>query len=161
MNVIILCTNPSVKSLMCWYTNADSLTNNLDELQCRTKVTSDILCVTEVYPKNCVYDVSSEIDRSDCIVFSFSRGSHGVCMYVKSSFHASLLNMTDFNFSENLWCSVMVCGSDTLIVGVIYRLPSSSPENNSNRLRLLAEVQKLVKSNLVITGDCNFPLIDW
>ena len=35
-------TNPPVKSLKCWYTNADSrsLTNKLDELQCRIKVTS-------------------------------------------------------------------------------------------------------------------------
>ena len=46
-------------------------------------------------------------------------------------------------------------------VGVIYRSPSSSPENNSNMLKLLAEVQKLAKSHLLITGDFNFPLIDW
>ena len=113
-------TNPPVKSLKCWYTNADSLTNKLDELQCRIKVISpDILCVTEVYPKNCVYDVSPallQIDGYDCFVSSFSRGSRGVCIYVKSSFHASLLNIPDFNFSESLWCSVIVCGSDTLIV---------------------------------------------
>ena len=86
--------------------------------------------MTEVYPKNCVYDVSPallQIDGYDCFVSSFYRGSHGVCIYVKSSFHASLLNMPDFNFSESLWCSVMVCGFDTLIVGVIYRSPSSSP----------------------------------
>ena len=66
-----------------------------------------------------------------------------VCICVKSSFHASLLNIPDFNFSESLWCSVMVCGSDTLIVGVIFHSPSSSPENNSSMLKLLAEVQKL------------------
>ena len=117
-------TNTPVKSLKCWFTNADSLTNKLGELQCRIKVTSpDILCVTEVYPKNSVYDVSPallQISRYDCFVSSFSRGSHGVCIYVKSSLHASLLNMPDFNFSESLWCSVMVCSSDTLIVGAIY-----------------------------------------
>ena len=55
----------------------------------------------------------------------------------------------------------MVCSSDTLIVGVIYRSPSSSPENNSNVLKLLAEIQKLAKSHLLITGDFNFPRIDW
>ena len=140
-------TNPPVKSLKCWYTNADSLTNKLVELQCRIKVTSpDILCVTEVDPKNSAYDVSPallQIDGYDCFVSSFSRGSRGVCIYVKSSLYASLLNMPDFNFSESLWCSVMVCSSDSLIVGVIYHSPSSSPENNFNMLRLLAEVQKL------------------
>ena len=50
---------------------------------------------------------------------------------------------------------------DSLVVGVIYRSPSSSLENDSNMLRLLAEVQKLAKSHLLITGDFNFPLIDW
>ena len=79
-------TNPPVKSLKCWYTNANSLINKLDELQCRIKVTfPDILCVTEVYPKNYVYDVSPvllQIDGYDCFVPSFSRGSRGVCVCI-------------------------------------------------------------------------------
>ena len=37
-------TNPPFKSLKCWYTNIDSVVNELDELQCTIKVTSpDIL----------------------------------------------------------------------------------------------------------------------
>ena len=84
-------TNPPVKSLKCWCTNANSLINKLDELRCRVKVTfPDILCVTEVYSKNCVYNVSPvllQIDGYDCFVSSFSRGSCGVCIYVKSSLY--------------------------------------------------------------------------
>ena len=42
-------TNPPFKSLKCWYTNVDSVVNELDELQCTIKVTfPDILCITEV-----------------------------------------------------------------------------------------------------------------
>ena len=40
-------TNPPFKSLKCWYTNIDSVVNELDELQCMIKVTSpDILYVS-------------------------------------------------------------------------------------------------------------------
>ena len=96
-----------------------------------------------------MYDVSPvllHIDGYVCFFSSFNRGSYGVCIYVMSSFHASV---PDINLSESLWCSVMVCGFDTLVAGVIYRSPSSSPENDSNLLRLLAEVQKLAKSHLL------------
>ena len=54
-----------------------------------------------------------------------------------------------------------VSDSDTVIVSVIHRSPSSSLDNDSHMLRLLAEVQNLVDSHLLITGDFNLPLIDW
>ena len=72
-----------------------------------------------------------------------------------------ILNIPDINFKESLWCSVKVSDSDTVIVSVIYRSPSSSLDNDSHMLRLLAEVQNLVDSHLLITGDFNLPLIDW
>lgn len=157
--------NSLIKSLKCWYTNADSLINKLDELRCKMKVTSpDILCVTEVYPKNCVYDIYPallQINGYDCFISSFSHNSRGVCIYVRSSLHAHILNVPDINFNESLWCSEKVSDSDTLVVGVIYRSPSSSPENDSRLLRLLQEIQNLADLHLLITGDFNLPLIDW
>ena len=98
--------------MKCWHTNADSLVYKLDELWCMIKVTSaDILSVTEVYAKNCVYDVSPvllQIDGYDCFVSSFYRGSCGVCIYVKSSLHASILTLTLVRvYGAQLWCVVL------------------------------------------------------
>ena len=47
----------SMKSLKCWYTNADSLLNKLDKLKCRINSSQpDIVYVTEVF--HCVTEVS-------------------------------------------------------------------------------------------------------
>ena len=49
----------SMKSLKCWYTNADSLLNKIDGLKCRINSSQpDIVCVTEIFPKHCVTEVS-------------------------------------------------------------------------------------------------------
>ena len=42
------------------YTNADSLINKLDDLQSRISLRHpDIICVAEVFPKHCAYDVTA------------------------------------------------------------------------------------------------------
>ena len=50
------------KYLNCWYTNADSLTNKLDELEARLNNAlpniPDLLIITEIKPKNYDDDLS-------------------------------------------------------------------------------------------------------
>ena len=46
-------------------------------------------------------------------------------------------------------------------MGVVYRSPCSSSDNDSRWLNLLAEIHKLGSSHLLVTGDFNLPLIDW
>ena len=55
-------TDSPISSLTCWYTklNADSLINKLDELKSRILLRHpDIICVSEVFPKHCSYDVTA------------------------------------------------------------------------------------------------------
>ena len=55
---------------MCWYTNADTLTNKIDGLRSRINLSSpDIICISEVFPKNCLYSVfmvEFHIEYYDC-----------------------------------------------------------------------------------------------
>jgi hypothetical protein len=49
-----------------------------------------------------------------------------------------------------------------LLLGCIYKSPSSSPENLDEHNKLLTKVSKEKKfSHITIMGDFNFPKIDW
>ena len=45
-----------------------------------------------------------------------------------------------------------------MYVGVVYRSPNSSPENN---LRMFECFRKVASKRVIIFGDFNFPDIDW
>ena len=69
-------TDSPICLLTCWYTNADSLINKLDELKSRTLRHPDIICVSEVFPKHCSYDVNFVL----MVMIAFTQHSH--MMYV-------------------------------------------------------------------------------
>jgi len=125
----------SLKILKCWYTNADSLINKLDELKARVDLFHpDIICVTEVFPKNCLFDVAlSElhIDGYDCFCSEFGVHNRGVCIYVRSILHAQKhQQFNDVEFHECLFCTVSLASSDRVLIGVVYRSPNSGEAND-------------------------------
>ena len=51
-------------------------------------------------------------------------------------------------------------GADNLLVGVIYR-SRSCESNDTSLMDLLKQVQGLGATHTLITGDFNFPNVDW
>ena len=156
----------SIKSLKCWYTNADSLLNKLDELKCRMMGSyPDIVCITKVFPKHCVNEVSIvnlHIDSYNCHCSSFSHSNHGVCMYMKSNLNVYRLEDLCANeFQESLWYSVSLPNSDNVTVGIVYHSPNSAADNNNKLFNLIKDATRVYSSNLIIIGDFNFLNIDW
>ena len=50
------------KSLKCWYTNVDSLSNKLDELKSKISVNKpDIVALSEIYPKSGDFNLNLSI----------------------------------------------------------------------------------------------------
>ena len=70
--------------LICWYTNADSLIDKLNKLKTRIKLyTPDIVCISEVFPKHCLYDITEvelQISGYNCVCSSFSCHLCGTCI---------------------------------------------------------------------------------
>ena len=52
-------------------------------------------------------------------------------------------------------------GKDCLLLGVIYRSPSSNIINFNHLCNLLTQVTNTGVTHLLITGDFNMPHIDW
>jgi len=70
--------------LRYWYTNADSVTKKIDKLKGRVNLFSpDIICITEIFPKNCLYGISKvelHIEGYDCFCSEFNHHNRGVCI---------------------------------------------------------------------------------
>ena len=78
--------------LRCMYTNADCLTNKLDEFKSRlTVLKPDVVAITEVFLKHFLNTISQEslqITGYD-LYCSDSSSGRGVCLYCKSSLKAA------------------------------------------------------------------------
>ena len=154
------------RKLRCCYTNA--LTNKIDELRSRIKLSSpDIICISEAFPNNCLFSVLMvEFHIEDCDYFcsDFQHHNRGVCIYVRSILSAQKLNrFNNSQFKECIFCSLSLLYSVNMNIGIVYRSPNNSESSDSNLCNLFKEVSDnaFSKSHLRITGDFNFPNINW
>ena len=60
-----------------------------------------------------------------------------------------------------MWCKIRLRDSDSLLVGVIYRFPSSSADNDKLMCNLITSAVNCGNSHLLIFGDFNLPNTDW
>ena len=65
----------------------------------------------------------------------------------------------DIGFENSLWYLIKFSSTEVLLVGVVYRAPSSSNINNQKLLSIFSQLHDLVKFThfLII----NFPTINW
>jgi len=146
------------------YSNVDSLINKRTELlHVMEDGDFDLIVFTEVLPKNCksIQECELYIDNYDLFIRSLSSG-RGVAIYVKSSLKANLVDdLTEDEFIESVWCRIKLVNTDSLLVGAIYRSPSSSEDNNRRLNELLIRATSVNDSHLLVAGDFNFKDIDW
>ena len=103
--------------------------------------------------------------------YSLYRGNHssgggglgkGVAVYVADTLNHSACPMfEDEGFDCSTWFSVKLANNKTLLVGVIYRSPNSSEENNDKLLSMLRRAATVQCEYLTLCGDYNLPRIDW
>ena len=145
------------------YVNARSIVNKVDELEIYINEEDlDIVGVTETWLTEEI--LTSEFsfegytllrkDRKDLVK---TRGG-GVAIYVKNDIN--VIERDDLNmqlFPESIWCELVIKGEKTLL-GVCYRPPDSSAENNEAMYSL---INKIGRANVVIMGDFNFSELSW
>lgn len=147
------------------YTNADTLTNKIQELTLLLAVHKiDIAIVTEIKPKNRSTETTTcELTIQGYDLFSnLENDGRGIAIYITNALSSQVHQLQiNTNFKENIWLSVHLKGQDSLTLGVIYRSPSSSHENNTDLVSMLKEICNTNPSHLLITGDFNYPDMNW
>ena len=158
-----------IKTLKFLYTNLDGINNKKAELSNLIfNEKPDIVCLTETKTSaddadTHLYDIENfVIFRKDRLIQRAPGG--GVCILVKKSLVVSDLNITVLNnhgFEDSIWCEIK-CGGKPIIIGTVYRKPSSNTENNKLLLDLFSVCDTYSKnSQILICGDFNYGAIDW
>ena len=150
-----------------YFSNVDVLTSDkIEELRGRirmSEVVPKIIVLQEVKPKNVRYQRFLEeykLDGYTCIQRNFySEEGRGIFMYIKENV---LYSEVEFQtrYCEYLAIKITGKGKSLLFVS-IYRSPSSSRENCEALLRLMEEINPVRVDHKIVTGDFNFPEVNW
>ena len=126
----------------------------------------DILTLTEFGASSNVNDGELGIEG-----YSLYRGDHssgggglgkGAAIYVKNSLNHSACPLLDkVEFDCSAWCNVLLSGGKRLLIGVAYRSPNSSDNNNERMIEILGTARNMKADYCMICGDFNLPKIDW
>ena len=153
-------------SLNVLFSNVDTLSNICSELEATLSIeNAHVIGLCEIYTKNCFdKSVASKLDLYDYEKYLPDKlGDRGVVLYIHKSLTAFKVDiLSDSDFSESVWCEISLRGTDKLLVGCIYRSPSSSKDNNKKLNDLVSKTRFYLKySHYLIMGDFNYPEIDW
>ena len=157
-----------LEKLRCLYTNADQLPNKMSELRirCATEDTEapDVVCITEVKRKSTrcpLEEVEVKMDGYQHFHNNFAAKEHrGISIYVKEELEAVLTDI-ETDFCESLWIEITLGNTNKLLCGCIYRSPDHNQENVERLCDLICSAATKSNSHILITGDFNFPGIDW
>ena len=156
------------KSLVYLSTNADVLTNKMDELVDIVKeYHPDIIGVSEVLPKN----FREQIYSNQFIIKGYDMIPHpnieenkgrGSILYIKSNLTHMPVDIKGSGklFEEHILQEIKIDDNDSVIVALLYRSPTSDNVNNLNLIELLRELASM-KPEIVSMGDINLKYIDW
>jgi len=139
--------------------------NKMDELKIvAAEDNPDIIALTESWTNESVEQCVLAIPdyhppvRQDRLDTKDGRGG-GVLLYVKS--YITFVEIKPrTSFTNSVWIRITQGNKKKAIIGVVYRSPNSSIENNSN-LRLVLEEMCNESDQSIIVGDFNYPSIDW
>ena len=150
-----------VNGLRVYYTNADNLLNKFDEFEiilCSKNI--DVAVVTEVFPQNIkatnIDPHEYYLNNYQCFTSKLDDNSRGVVIYVKNDISAEQCNqLKDCMFTESVWIVLKPTNDNktNILLGGIYKSPSSNAANQKNLNVLLSKAAALNYEKLIILGD--------
>ena len=157
----------TLTSLNIIHTNCQSAINKRSEIISLIDAQKPhVLALTEFGAPNAMGDDELGVEGSTLYRGNHSDGNggpgKGVGMYVSNILnHSAAPAMEKVDFDCSTWSFIKLAENKTLLVGVVYRSPSSTDVNNQNLLSLLRAASSTKCDYLNICGDFNVPLIDW
>ena len=150
---------PNNTNLNIMYTNIDSLSNKVSELEIYAhQYEADIILITESLSKNSHdnFDNVFQIKGYHCLEDNTGRG---VCIFYKECIEIENLTKINELYHPSLFINIKK-SQKPLNLGLVYRSPNSDSPEQKKLLKQLNFATKKLK-NLVIFGDFNHPHIDW
>lgn len=144
--------------LKCFYTNANSLVNKIEEFKQRVHG-YDIIGVSETWFHSDIGNAEMALDGYNMYrVDRDHRHGGGVVLYIRDNFQSWLdTSLNSIGFTDTVWCTVKTA-SCKLLVGLCYRSPSSTAENDLRLLELLdLATQASIDGHMLLMGDFNLP----
>ena len=162
-------TTTNCKSgLKCMYTNTDFLQNKIELIETYAHQNNiDIIAITEIHNK---FATREEMLNTKFFLPGYTAlqndDGRGVLLLVKESYKVIQLKHFDSIFSPSIFCRIHTTDEDHFVFGLIYRSPNSLNTKSDTELimkQIDTVTEKLISTNekLIITGDFNFPEINW
>ena len=118
-----------------------------------------IIGITESWANNDITD--AELGVAGYAMFRkdiMGRRGCGVLLYIKENMPAyEVLLSEEADCNEAIWCK-LVTGHTTVTIGVVYRCPNKTKQNNENIHNAISEVSK---GDCIIMEDFNHGKIKW
>ena len=140
--------------------NSRSIINKKTELNIMVDdIKPHIIGITESWANNDITD--AELGLEGYVMFRkdrMGRRGGGVLLYIKESIPAYEVQLQEeADCKEALWCN-LVTGHTTVTIGVVYRCPNITIQNNEKIHKAISEVSK---GDCIIMGDFNHGNIKW
>ena len=148
-----------INSLTVMYTNVDSLTNKLNEVEVYANLyEADIILLTEHLSKNpsSKFDNVFNLKNFNCLEDNTGRG---VCLFYKDNLNVVKNDMMSNLYKPSLFVTIKT-DDKPINIGLIYRSPNNEVKENKKLNYLMNFATKKFK-NLYLFGDFNHPSIDW
>ena len=160
--------NPAEKrsGLRCLYTNTDFLQNKLNLIELFvTQHDIDVIALTETLNK---FESVEDQANVNFIIPGYTNYQNnygrGVCVFIKNTFSVTQLTDCEKLFTPSVYCKVSTKDNENFLLGVVYRSPNCSHEENEQLLKQINHVSEMAstqQSKLLLVGDFNHKNIDW
>ena len=151
--------------------NSDQLSNKLTELKFRANILkADIICTSEVIPKNQKGHLHSEIFEipgyemvHNLQKYGKTPNIRGCITYVRKGikFKPIEIKVDGEEFEEAIFIEINLKQNERLLCGNLYRRGESSAENNKRFVKTLLDIAERKYSHSVLMGDINLKNIIW
>ena len=152
--------NTSKTGIKCVCLNIRSIINKKNELNIMVDdIKPHIIGITESWAHN---DITyTELGLEGYVMFRKDRigkKGGGVLLYIKENIPAYEVQLSEeADCNEAIWCK-LVTGHTTVTIGVVYRCPNITKQNNEKIHNAISEVSK---GECIIMGDFNHGNIKW
>ena len=152
--------NTSKAEIKCVCLNARSILNKKNELDIMVdEIKPHSIGITESWTNNDITD--TELGLEGYVMFRkdrMGRRGGGVLLYIKETIPAYEVQLQEeADCNEAIWCK-LVTGHTTVTIGVVYRCPNITKQNNEKIHNAISEVSK---GDCIIMGDFNRGNIKW